>query len=198
MESKLEHLIERIKKDGIAEAKKSAEEIIKAAKKEAEEILRKAREDGKKIVEQAGKEADKLKSNAEAALRQAARDTILVTKEKLIKLCDAVLRQEVSERLEPEFMRELILKIVSQWGEKKQLEVLVAEADLKQLQQLIFTKSREYLKDTVTIKVDKGISNGFRIGLKDEAVYYDITDVSIGEFLSEFLNPGIRAILDKT
>jgi len=29
-------------------------------------------------------------------------------------------------------------------------------------------------------------------------VYYDITDASMGEFLSEFLNPGIREILDKT
>jgi len=191
-------LIERIKQDGIAEAKKSADEIVTAAKKEAEGILKKARDDGKKIVEQADKEADKLQSNAEAALKQAARDTILVTKEKLIKLCDAVLKQEVGKSLEPEFMQELILKIVSQWGAKNQLEVLIAEGDLKQLQQLLFTKSREHLKDTVTIKVDKGISNGFRIGLKDDAVYYDITDASMGEFLSEFLNPGIREILDKT
>jgi len=198
MESKLEHLIERIKQDGIAEAKKSADEIVTTAKKEAEGILKKARDDGKKIVEQAGQAADKLKSNAEAALKQAARDTILVTKEKLIKLCDAVLKQEVGLSLKPEFMQELILKIVSQWGETKQLEVLVAEVDLKQLQRLLFTKSREHLKDTVTIKVDKGISKGFRIGLKDDAVYYDITDASIGEFLSEFLNPGIREILDKT
>jgi len=198
MESKLEHLIERIKKDGIAEAKKSADEIVAAAKKEADGILKIAREDGKKIVDQAGKEADKLQSNAEAALKQAARDTILVTKEKLIKLCDAVLKQEVGKRLEPEFIKELILKIVSQWGEKNQLEVLVAEGDLKKLQQLLFTKSREHLKDTVTIKVDKGISKGFRIGLKDDAVYYDITDASIGEFLGEFLNRSIREILDKT
>jgi V/A-type H+-transporting ATPase subunit E len=198
MESKLEHLIERIKKDGIAEANKAAEEIVKTAKKEAEGILKQAREDGKKIVGQAGKEADKLQGNSEAALKQAARDTILVTKEKLIKLCDAVLKQEVGARLEPEFMKELILKVVSQWGKKNQLEVLIAENDLQKLQQLIFTKSHEQLNDTVTIKVDKGISKGFRIGLKDDAVYYDITDTSIGEFLGEFLNPGIREILDKT
>lgn len=197
MESKLEHLIERIKKDGIAEAKKSAEEIITTAKREAEGILKKAREDGKIIIEQAGKEADKLHSNAEAALKQAARDTILVTKEKLIKLCDAVLKKEVGARLDPEFIKELILKIVSQWGGKNQLEVLVAEGDIKKLQQFIFTKSHERLKDTVTIKVDKGISKGFRIGLKDDAVYYDFTDASIGAFLSEFLNPSIRAMLDK-
>jgi len=197
MESKLEHLIEKIKTDGIEEAKKSADEIIKTARKEAESIIKKAREDAQKIVAEAGKQAEKLQSNAESALRQAARDTVLVTKEKLIKLLDKVFQRELGAALSPDFMKELILKIAEHWSGGAKLEVLVSERDLEKLRELMFVKSRSELKDTVTIKVDKGISKGFRIGLKDNNVYYDFTDESIAEFLAEFLNPGIREILDK-
>lgn len=197
MESKLEHLIEKIKSDGIEEAKKSAAEIIENARKEAEGIIKKARADAQQIIADAGREADKLKTNAESALKQASRDTVLVTKEKLLKLFDAAFKRELGAALSPEFVKDLIVKIVDSWGRDKELEVLVSEKDLQQLQDLVFSQSRAQLKETVTIKVDKGISRGFRVGLKDSNVYYDFTDESIAEFLGEFLNPGIREILDK-
>ncbi|MDO9547929.1 MAG: V-type ATP synthase subunit E family protein [Candidatus Marinimicrobia bacterium] len=197
MESKLEHLIEKIKSDGIEEARKSAAGITATAKKEADGIIKKAKTDGEQIIADAGKEADKLKANAESALKQASRDTVLVTKEKLLKLFDAAFKKELGSMLSPEFAKELIVKIVDSWGKDKNLEVLVSDKDLKQLQDLVFAQGRAGLKDTVTIKVDKGISKGFRVGLKDNDVYYDFTDESIAEFLGEFLNPGIRAILDK-
>ncbi len=197
MESKLEHLIEKIKTDGIEEAKKSTDEIIKTARREAGSIIKKAQEDAEKIVAEAGKQAEKLQSNAESALKQAARDTVLVTKEKLIKLFDMVFQKELGTALSPDFIKELILKIVEHWSDSAKLEVLVSEKDLEKLRELMFVKSRSELKDTVTIKVDKGISKGFRVGLKDNNVYYDFTDESIAEFLAELLNPGIREILDK-
>ncbi len=197
MESKLEHLIEKIKTDGIEEAKKSSDEIIKTARKDADSIIKKAQGDAQKIVADAGKQAEKLQSNAESALKQAARDTVLVTKEKLIKLLDKVFQRELGAALSPDFMKEMILKIAEHWGDDAKLEVLVSEKDLDKLREMMFVKSRSELKDTVTIKVDKGISKGFRVGLKDNNVYYDFTDESIAEFLAEFLNPGIRKILDK-
>lgn len=197
MESKLEHLIEKIKSDGIEEAKKAAAEIIKKAQKEADNIVKKAETDAGKIIADAEKEAEKLQANAEAALKQASRDTVLVTREKLLKLFNAAFKKELGETLSPEFMQDLILKIVDSWGKGKNLEVMVTEKELQKLQKLIFTKGRKELEETLTIKVDKGISKGFRVGLKDNNVYYDFTEESIAEFLGEFLNPGIREILDK-
>ncbi|MBN2600667.1 MAG: hypothetical protein JXR87_01595 [Candidatus Marinimicrobia bacterium] len=197
MESKLEHLIEKIKSDGIEEAKKAAAEIAKSAQKEADDIVKKAKAEAEKIITEAEKEAEKLQSNAESALKQASRDTVLVTKEKLLKLFDAAFKKELGERMSPEFLNELVIKIVDSWGKDKELEVLVSDKDLKPLRELIFSKGRKELQDTVTIKVDKGISKGFRIGLKDNDVYYDFSDESVAEFLGEFLNPGIREILDK-
>ncbi|MCD6205164.1 MAG: V-type ATP synthase subunit E [Candidatus Marinimicrobia bacterium] len=197
MESKLEHLIEKIKSDGIEEANKSAAEIIATAKKEADDIIKKAKTDAQGIIDNANREAAKLKANAESALRQASRDTVLLTKEKLLKLFEAAFRKELGDTMSPDFVKDLILKIVENWGKENQLEVLVSDKDMEKLQKLLFTKARQDLKEMVTIKVDKGISKGFRIGLKDNNLYYDFTDESIAEFLGEFLNPRIREILDK-
>ncbi|MFA4921195.1 MAG: hypothetical protein WC611_03605, partial [Candidatus Neomarinimicrobiota bacterium] len=90
MDVKLDGLIEKIKQEGIAEAQRSADEIIKKAEAEAQEILEKARRTASQIETEGQQNADKLRANAEAAIRQAARDTILVTKENLQKLFDRV------------------------------------------------------------------------------------------------------------
>jgi len=197
MESKLEHLIEKIKSDGIEEANKSAAEIIATAKKEADDIIKKAKTDAQGIIDNANREAAKLKANAESALRQASRDTVLLTKEKLLKLFEAAFRKELGDTMSPDYVKNLSLKHVENWGKENRLEVLVSDKDMEKLQKLLFTKARQDLKEMVTIKVDKGISKGFRIGLKDNNLYYDFTDESIAEFLGEFLNPRIREILDK-
>ena len=198
MESKLEHLIQKIKSDGIDEARKAADEIIAKAEKDAETIVKKARANAEQLIADSEKEAGKLMSNAEAALKQAARDTVLVTKEKLLKLFAAAFKQKIGATMSPGFMKEMVLKMTENWGKDKAVELLVSERDLKQLRDLVVSDTRTGLKEAVTIKVDKGISRGFRVGLRGSDVYYDLTDESIAEFLGEFLNPGIREILDKT
>ncbi|MCK4689263.1 MAG: DivIVA domain-containing protein, partial [Candidatus Marinimicrobia bacterium] len=105
MDIKLENLIEKIKTEGVEEAKKSSKEILENAKHEASSILKKAHKDADNIIEEAQKSAGKIKTNAESALRQAERDTVLVTKEKITKLFDRVFKKEVTKTLSPEFLR---------------------------------------------------------------------------------------------
>lgn len=197
METKLEKLIEKIKKEGVAAAQKEADEIRKNAQKEARKTVKDAKKESEKLIAEAQKENEKFRQNTEAALKQAHRDTVLVTKEKLTHLLNRVFKRKVEETLQPEFMRELILKIVKNWGKDAKAEVLVSEKDKQQLQKLLVEQSGQDLKEPIDIKVDRGISGGFRIGLKDEHVHYDLTDESITAFLSEFLNPTIRQMLEK-
>ena len=83
------------------------------------------------------------------------------------------------------------------WGRDAEVSVVLKEKDRQALEDLLFSKAHEGLKDRVTIKVDNGISNGFRIGKKEGDVYYDLTDESLAAFLQEFLSPSIRNILDR-
>ncbi len=194
METKLEHLIEKIKSDGIEEARKSSQEILTQARTEADKILKAARDEAERIKADAIQEAQRIRENGEAALKQAARDTILVTKEKLTSLLDAIFKQEIGKAMSPETLKELIVKTAVAF-EGRELEALIGAADVSALKNLILAKNRDHLKAPLTIKVDKGISKGLRIGIKDSDVYYDLSDESVAAFLGEFLNPAIRTLL---
>jgi vacuolar-type H+-ATPase subunit E/Vma4 len=50
----------------------------------------------------------------------------------------------------------------------------------------------------VELKVNNRIARGFRIGMKDRDVYYDLTDESIVEQMKEFLNPALGKLLEES
>lgn len=198
MEVKLEDLIEKIRKDGIEETKKASEEMIKNAKEEASKIINNARDKATKLMEEAKQETTQFKKNAEAALNRAGRDLILSLREQLIGLFDNILKCQLSEVLTPEFLKELIVKIVDNWSPDKglSLEVLVSAQDKQRLEELLFSHFREAAKDTIVIKTSNNIDKGFRIGIKGEDVHYDFSDEGILESLKEFLNPAISRVLN--
>ena len=196
MTVKLETLIEKIKKEGVEEANQAAEEILQNARKEADALLKKARKDAAGILEEAKSEGERFQHNAELAIQHAVRDSQLLLKERFMALFDRVFRQEVGEALSPDLMKELIIKMVEKWIDKTGAEIVVAKTEKKELEALLFKALKKELKESVTIRVGHGMTKGFRIGLKGEDVYYDISDESIAALLKSFLNPGLNAILD--
>jgi len=197
MDVKLDDLINQIKSEGVEEAQKEANQIVKDAREKADSIVKEAEKEAAEIKENAEKEAEKIQTNGEAALRQAERDTILTTKEKLIEMFDNVFKDLVKEKLETKVVADLIKKVVKQLGEENEYEMEVNDQEIEKLRKAVFSKSKDKLKDTVTITPDKSVSAGFKIGLKGEDVFYDLTEEGIAEFLKTFLNPSIREILDK-
>lgn len=199
MEANLQQLIEKIKAEGVVEAKKKSQEIIQKSKKEAQKIIHTAKREAEKIKQQAEKDANQEINNAEAAIQQSMRDVILTVREKLIKLFDAVLKRNISESMAPEFLKDLIIGIINKWtpGEEESFEVLVNKEDKQELEKLLFSQLREEAKKEIEIKVSENITKGFRIGLKGENVYYDFSDESIAESLKELTTPTVTKILNK-
>ncbi|MCQ9205986.1 MAG: hypothetical protein NG737_06720 [Omnitrophica bacterium] len=200
MDVKLESLIEKIRKDGVEEAQKTATEIIDKAQQKATSIINQANTESDAIVKQAEAQAQKLKSNTENSLKQAARDLVLALREQINKLFDKILKRKISEELSPEYLKELILSLVSKWSPKdgEVIEVLVAKNEQKKLVDLIFSQIKKEARDRIELKVSGAVSKGFRIGIKGDAAYYDFTDESILESLKVFLNPAISAMLDSS
>ena len=95
MEAKLENLIEKIKLEGVQEAKKQSDDIIAKAKEEASSIVITARNEAEQIVENAKIESEKFRKNAESAIQQGARDVVLVLKEKIRDLFDRVFKMQI-------------------------------------------------------------------------------------------------------
>ena len=143
------------------------------------------------------KESAKFQNNAELALQQAARDTELLTKEKITALLDDVLKKQVSNTFTPDFLKDLVLKIIGEWAQNTSAEVVLSGKDKEKLRDLINASMQDELKKSVTIKLGDSTNKGFCIGLKDNDVVYDISDESITEVLKTFLNPNLKEIMDK-
>ncbi len=197
MEVKLENLIEKIKSEGVEGAQRESNEIIEKAKKEADAIIANAKKQAEEIVAKAEIKAKQFQQNSELAIQQAARDGELLFKGKINDLFDSVFKREVKAALTPDFMKEMILKIVDAWKSGSEVEVVVREEDKQKLQDLLFSSLREDVKKGVSFKVSSDIAGGFKIGIKDENVYYDFTDESIADVLKSFLNPRLNEILGK-
>ena len=197
MDVKLEGLIEKIKKDGIEEANKASESIIHDAREKGELIKEEAKKEAAKIVDDARKEAQKIQANTESSLKQAARDLSLTLKNEITALFDKSLKKKISIQLDPEFLKELIVKLVDKFSPKEGivLETLVSSKDKQKLQKLLLDALGDQAKEKIEIKVSKTIECGFRIGIKGESLYYDFTDESILESLKEFLNPAISSMI---
>lgn len=197
MDVNLENLIERIKTEAVQKARSDSDEITATAKEEAALIIAKAESEAEGILNTARQESDKLKVNSEAALQQAGRDLVLVLKEKIKALFDRTLGIAVSEALDSDLIKDLIIRMVSDVKDKKS-EVLVNESDIEPLKKVLFASLKKELKDSVVFKVDNRVKKGFRIGIDGENAYSDFTDESIMNALAQFLSPAINKILNQT
>ena len=196
MEVKLDSLIEKIKSEGVEGAQKESHEIIEKAKKEAAEIVTKAKKEADEFAAKSEAKAKAFQANAELAIQQAARDGELLFKSRINSLFDAIFKREVKSTLTPDFMKEMILKIVENW-QASNIEVTASETDKAQLEKVLFAGLAEEVKKGITIKPSSNVAGGFQIGLKNENVYYDYTDASFAAILKSFLNPRLNEILGK-
>ncbi|RKY52657.1 MAG: hypothetical protein DRP93_07780 [Candidatus Neomarinimicrobiota bacterium] len=195
MNVKLDSLIEKIKADGVDAAEKKAEEIIVAANKNADEIIKKAKDKATQYQKNAEAEASLYRKNAEIAIQQAARDTVLVLKEKIALILEQALLRDIDKTLDKNFLKELIVKVADVWAKDGDIEILVNGVDIEELMAELKSALGNNVKSTVNVKLDRKISNGFRIGKKGDNLFYDFTDESILEALRIFLNPKLAEIL---
>ena len=198
MGNTLDGLIEKIKQEGVREAKKISSQMIDDAKKEAKQIIEDAKKEASDIISRAKEEAEAFRKTADNAIEKAARDTVLTVKEKIINICESLLKKKVAETLRDEFLKDIILKVVDNWSQKEdRLNILLSKDDAEKIKSFILAKVKEAAKSKISISVDESIETGFRIGIEGENVYYDFSEESITEALKVFLSPRIREILDK-
>ncbi len=198
MEMELNSLIERIKKDGVAEAGKRADEITSEAEQKAKDTVARAEDQAKEIISKAEKETADFKNQSQESIKQALRDTLLMLKQKITVLFDEILTRKVSEQLTPEFLKEIIVKMVENFQQSGILdvEVLTGKEDKKKLEQITLDALTEKMRQGVTFKVLPSLESGFRIGKKGDNYYYDLTGPALAEALSLYLNPQLQKYLD--
>ncbi len=198
METELDKLIQRIKKEGVEEAEKGAADVISRADQKAREIIKDAEKRKADITKEAEAESQKFREASERALKRASRDVLLTLRERVIEFFDRLVKDKTSKELTPNILKNVIVEAVENFTKEGVLdiEVLVSEDDRKRLEKSLFSALRQEVKGRVKLTGKKGIEKGFRIGEKGKDSYFDFTDEAIAEALKRYLNPRLVEMLD--
>ncbi len=198
MDTHVEELIDRIKKDGVAAAETSASEKIAQAQKEADKIILNAKEEAEKILRQAKEETARLEKASEDAIKQAGRNILLSFKDSITKELSAIVSKEVADSYSKETLARLVPEVVKEWVKNdgaEDVSVLLNEKDLKAAEADIKAALKAEIAKGLTLKTDNSISSGFRVGVKDGAAFYDYSAEAVADLFSSYLNPRVAALM---
>lgn len=198
MDTHVEELIDRIKKDGVAAAETSASEKIAQAQKEADKIILNAKEEAEKILKQTKEENARLEKASEDAIKQAGRNILLSFRDSITKEVSKLIGNEVASSYSKDTLSKLIPEVVKEWIKNTSAEdvsVLLNEKDLKEVESNVKAALKAEISEGLTLKIDNSISSGFRIGVKDGAAFYDYSAEAVADLFSAYLNPRVAALM---
>lgn len=198
MDTHVEELIDRIKKDGVAAAESSASEKIAQAQKEADKIILNAKEEAEKILKQTKEENARLEKASEDAIKQAGRNILLSFRDSITKEVSKLIGNEVASSYSKDTLSKLIPEVVKEWIKNSSAEdvsVLLNEKDLKEVESNVKAALKAEISEGLTLKIDNSISSGFRIGVKDGAAFYDYSAEAVADLFSAYLNPRVAALM---
>ena len=193
VDTKLQDLIETLKKHGVESGEAASRQIVEEAEKKSAEILVRADKEAEGIVKEAKEEADRIMRQLHASMEIAASQFLTNLKRHMeTNLLTLPLKGKVNETLKDTgFLRELISTCVKEFAKgtaSSDLTILVSKEQKDHLEDLVvnlITRLGEEKGDQVklNLKTD-GINYGFMVGKTDGSVMLDFTGEA---FLSLFL-----------
>ena len=198
MDTNVEDLISKIKRDGVAAAEKSASEKLAQAKVEADKIIANAKEEAEKIIKTAKDETARMEKAGEDAIRQASRNLVLSFRDNVTKELSALVKSETEKAYSSDLLKTLIPETVKAWVAKSDasdLSVLLSEKDLSSLEGSLKSALKSEIEKGLEIKADKSINTGFRIGVENGAAFVDLSDEAVAQLFSAYLNPKVAALM---
>ena len=163
-----------------------------------DKIILDAKEEAEKILMQAKEETARLEKASEDAIKQAGRNLLLQFKDSITKELSALIKQEVSDSYSKDLLATLVPEVVKEWVKNSSAEdvsVLLNEKSLKEVESNLKAALKNEISAGLTLKVDNSVSNGFRIGVKDGAAFYDYSAEAVADLFSSYLNPRVAALM---
>lgn len=200
-EVNLDSLIKRLQAEGIKRAEALAEGIISKAEESASLILKQARQGAEGIMEKAKDEIARTESTFRKNLEQAARDVMIGVKRSIMDTFYALLQQECKVILsETTTFETVFLAIFDGLNKGKEtsageFEIWVSNEDRDAIFSFLLTAFKDKMKTGIDVKANPDIGAGFKIGVKDEHIYYDLTDEGVAALISEYITPGLETLL---
>ena len=200
MAEDVQGLLDKIHQDVIAKAQQEKDAIIAAAKKEAAQIIADAKAQAEDLQKKAQSEAAAGHEKANAAIRQAARDTVIALKTDLLAKLKNVTRSCIAEAMTPEVMKQIILTMAQAYAKDANagdsLEVLLPKKEQEQAEAFLKAQLLAELKADPVIELTNEFNSGLQISFRDNDVYFDFSDDALAEVLCRFVGPKLTAVIN--
>jgi len=201
MSQQVQELINKIKTEGVQAADQKVKEIETNAQNLAAQVVADAESRARQIVVEAKAQAEKIHESTRAALKQAARDTILALRKDIEKNLHNVIAQQIKESLSTEYLAGIIEDVIKKSIETngaEAIEVILNAEDLDKLKNGFLANLQAKVKQPITLSSDADITSGFTISFDAGKSCFDFTDASLTEYLSSYLNNQVSALVKES
>lgn len=197
MAEQLQHLIDRIRQEGVENGEKTAEALVAEAKKKAAGIVADAQKKAQEATAKAEADAKAFAERGRQTLQQAARDLLISIGGSVGRVVSGVVDAKVGAALTPETVGQMLVKLAAAYGSAENLTVALGEADAAALKGGVSKEVNDMLAKGLQIESDREIFKGFRLGTKGGQVFHDFTKEAIAESLANFLRPDLADVVKK-
>jgi len=200
MAEELQHLIERIRKEGVESGEKAADSLVAEAKKKAAAIVADAQKQAKDMVAKAEKDSAAFAERGQATLRQAARDLLISIGGSVGDVVAGIVDAKVGAALTPDLMAQMLVKLAEAYakdGGEGGIVAMLGEDDAAAVKAAFAKEYQNKLAAGIQIESDKEIFKGFRVGAKGGQVFHDFTKEAIADSLANFLRPELAQLVKK-
>ena len=197
MAEQLQHLIDRIRQEGVENGEKTAEALVAEAKKKAAGIVAEAQKKAQDATAKAEADAKAFAERGRQTLQQAARDLLISIGGSVGRVVSGVVDAKVGAALTPETVGQMLVKLAAAYGSAENLTVALGEADAAALKGGVSKEVNDMLAKGLQIESDREIFKGFRLGTKGGQVFHDFTKEAIAESLANFLRPDLADVVKK-
>ncbi len=198
MAEELQPLLDQIRKEGVEKAETEAAEILSQAKEKAAQIVRAAEAKAKELIAKAETDSEVFTQRSIATLEQSARDVLITVGQGIENIISEIVAESTKEALNIDVLEKMLVNMscAENQGETR-IELLVSEADQKELVKFFAAKYSEKMGGGVELHVDNEILKGFKVSFADDHAYLDFTQEAIAEALTAFLRPKLAEIVGR-
>jgi V/A-type H+-transporting ATPase subunit E len=213
--SGVQELIDQLKRDGVGEGEKLAEEIVTQARQQAADIVDAARREADQLVKNARDEAQRTKAAGEEALKLAGRDAVQTLKTELHHHFRDRVRKLVDHTLDdPDFLKQLILQIAGATvpsGSDQPMRLVLPDhvatdaelaehpesADASGLTRFAVDLAADTLREGISLQAGGGGEPGIRVQMVDDDIEIDLTSRALVDLLIRHLVPRFRCAMEE-
>ena len=196
MTIQVKELIDKIKNEGVLVAESTAQGIIAEAERTAAQIITDSKAKAESYKLHAEEEIKKQTVASSDALKQAARDILIGLEKQILRQFEAVIYESVDEALTVDLTQSLIAELSNAWVAKGEegIKIVLSSKEAKDLEAGLRAKLSQHFKNGVEIMPSAKVTKGFRIGGSDGALYNFSTE-GISEVLAEIFSTTLAATL---